>query len=172
VSRQIFSTKVTGSTGSRVLKNITSGRQYAVATAGRFCLQHWVSSLTDVNRGLVDGLRMSASSLLISASISSSSSPESSPVATPFVCSGVYTFVAYYHRVRTGRLGLNTCIRESKQGHQPPGIDPAGRRRSSLLSSWRRWPKCRYHQVGSPVSPLLLYGAHPIAFCPILLLRM
>jgi hypothetical protein len=42
---------------------------------------------------------MSASSLLISASMSCSSSPESSSAAAPFVCSP-YTLVTYYHPVR------------------------------------------------------------------------
>jgi hypothetical protein len=139
----------------------------------RPCLQHCVSSLTEVNKGLVDGLRISASSLLISASISCSSSPESSSAAAPFVCSP-YTLVTYYHPVRkwAPRDHYCHCQRFGKNRYQPLGTDPAGRRRSLLLSSWRTWPICRHHQVGSPESPLRLCAARPIAFCPIALVSI
>jgi hypothetical protein len=59
-----------------------------------------VSSFTDVKRGFVDGFRMSASSLVISASMSTSSPLLGTlSTATLLVCSGWYSFIAYYDSV-------------------------------------------------------------------------
>jgi hypothetical protein len=73
-------------------------------------LQHWVSNFTDVKRGFTAGLRMSASSLLISASISPPASESSSSVAPLIVCSP-YSLVAYYGFVSVQHLWVNLVFR-------------------------------------------------------------
>lgn len=82
MSWQILWTKETGSNGDRVLKNTTGGISIGNRVLGTVSLQHCVSSLTEVNNGFVAGLRISASSLLISASMSPSES-ESVSTAAP-----------------------------------------------------------------------------------------
>jgi hypothetical protein len=59
-------------------------------------LQHWVSSLRDVNNGFVVGLRISASSFFISASMSPPSESELSSAAVPLDSADPYSVVAYY----------------------------------------------------------------------------
>lgn len=75
-------------------------------------LQHWVSSLTEVNRGFTAGLRISASSFLISASMSSPAS-ESSPSAVPLAACSPYSFVAYYGSISSGHPGTNAAAHKS-----------------------------------------------------------
>lgn len=76
-----------------------------------------MSNFTDVNRGCTVGFRISASSLLISASMSPPAS-DSSSSAVPLTACSPYSLVAYYEEVSCahlehGYLGLTTHRRST-----------------------------------------------------------
>jgi len=111
----ILCTKDTGSRGLRVRKKITFRVvRWACVRSGRAShgfLQHWVSSLMEVKRGLLAGLRRSAISFLISSSISPPSASEASSSAPWLIAPDGYNLAAYYRESICPHAGNQSRLR-------------------------------------------------------------